>query len=148
MDNPIEHAAARFAEGFNCAQAVFSAFAPALGLDETTALRIASPLGGGIGRSGNVCGAVTGALMALGLGRGASTPEGKEPTYLIAKEFIRRFQEKHGTILCNALTGYDISTPEGIAAARESGRFKEVCPFVVRDAAQIAAAMLAEKEGQ
>lgn len=146
MDNPSDLAAARFAQGFNCAQAVFSAFAPVLGLDETTALRIASPIGGGMGRSGNVCGAVTGGLMALGLARGASTPEGKEPTYLLAKEFLRRFQEKHGTILCNALTGYDISAPEGLAAARASGRFKEVCPVVVRTAAEIAAAMLVEKE--
>lgn len=146
MDNPIEHASARFAEGFNCAQAVFAAFAPALGLDETTALRLASPLGGGMGRSGNVCGAVTGALMALGLGRGASTPEGKESTYQMAEEFLRRLREKHGTILCNALLGYDISAPEGLAAARQSGRFKEVCPFVVRTAAEMTAILLAEKE--
>ncbi len=143
MDNPVEHAAC-FAAGFNCALAVFSAFPPVLGLDETVALRIASPLGGSMGRSGNVCGAATGALMALGLGRDDSTPEGKEPAYWTAEAFIRRFQEEHGTILCNVLTGCDISAQEGRAAAR--GRFKEVCPFVVRDAAQIAADLLTEKE--
>ncbi len=145
MDNPVEHASARFAQGLNCAQAVFATFAPALGLDETAALRLASPLGGGIGRSGNVCGAVTGGLMALGLGRDASTPEGKESTYLLAEEFIRRFREKHGTILCHVLLGYDISAPEGLAAARGSGRFKEICPFVVRTAAEMTAILLAEK---
>ena len=145
MSDPIEVAAARFAGKLNCAQAVFSAFAEQFGLDETTALRIASPLGGGIGRSGNVCGALTGGLMVLGLAHGSSTPEGKEPTYLLAKEFMRRFQEQNGAIRCNDLVGMDISTPEGHDAARDSGRFQQVCPAVVRSAAEIVSAMLAEK---
>jgi C_GCAxxG_C_C family probable redox protein len=146
MSDPIEVAAARFAGKLNCAQAVFSAFAEQFGLDETTALRIASPLGGGVGRSGNACGALTGGLMALGLARGSSTPERKEATYLLAREFMRRFREKNGAILCNDLVGMDISTPEGHDAARDSGRFQQVCPLAVRSAAEIVTAMLAENE--
>lgn len=142
MDNPSDLATAHFAQGFNCAQAVLAAFAPALGLDETTALRIASPLGGGIARRGQVCGAVTGALMALGLARGASTPEGKEKTYRLAGEFLRRFEERHATLLCHDLIGCDMSTPQGLLQARQSGVFQSLCPRFVQSAAEIVREML------
>ncbi len=88
-------------------------------------------------RRGEVCGAVTGALMALGLARGAATPEVKEEVYRLGREFMRRFEDKHGTILCRELIGCDISTPEGLQRARESGVIREICPKVVHDAAEI-----------
>jgi C_GCAxxG_C_C family probable redox protein len=143
MSDPAEVAAARFAAKLNCAQAVFSAFAAELGLDEETALRIASPLGGGIGRSGNVCGAVIGGLMVLGLARGSSMPEGKESSYLLAQEFMRRFREEHGALSCNDLIGADISLPAGREAARARGRFQQVCPPLIRSAAAIVTTILA-----
>ena len=88
-------------------------------------------------RQGHVCGAVSGAILAVGLSHGSATPEGKEETYKVAREFIRRFEEKHGTIICCQLIGCDISTPEGLQRARESGVIREVCPQVVHDAADI-----------
>ncbi|MEZ0395960.1 MAG: C-GCAxxG-C-C family protein [Anaerolineales bacterium] len=145
MNNPSDRAADLFARGFNCAQAVFSAFAAQLGLDETAALRLASPFGGGMARRGEVCGAVTGALMAIGLARGASTPEGKEPTYLIGQEFMRRFEAQQGALACRALIGFDILQPEDRARARQAGVFQIICPALVRSAAEITAAMLAEE---
>jgi C_GCAxxG_C_C family probable redox protein len=145
MENPADIAAARFDQKLNCAQAVFSAFAPSLGLDDETALRLASPFGGGISRRGEICGAVSGALMALGLAHGSSTPEGKEEIYQLGQEFLQRFEAGHRSILCRQLLGADISTPEGHARARDAGVFQSVCPFVVREAAQIVHEMLAEK---
>lgn len=65
--NQSERAVACFKEGFSCSQAVFSTFAPQLGLECELALKVAGLFGGGMGRLGEVCGAVTGALMALGL---------------------------------------------------------------------------------
>lgn len=144
MDNPADIAAARFAQKLNCAQSVFSAFAPRLGLDEATALKIASPFGGGVARQGEVCGAVTGALMAIGLARGSSTPEKKEETYRLSQEFLRRFEAKHKTILCRGLVGYDIRVPLESARAKESGVFESICPNVVRDAAELANEILDE----
>jgi C_GCAxxG_C_C family probable redox protein len=144
MENPADIAAARFGKKLNCAQAVFSAFAPTLGLDEETALKIASPFGGGVARRGEVCGAVTGALMALGLARGSSTPEGKEETYRLGQEFLRRFEAGHKSILCRGLLEIDISTPEGHTRAQEAGVFQSVCPLVVREAAELLQAMLDE----
>ena len=142
MDDPADTAASKFAQGFNCAQSVFAAFAPAFGLNETTALKIASPFGGGVARQGEICGAVSGALMVLGLKLGSSHPEGKEETYRLSQEFLRVFKEKHGTLLCRELLGYNLSDPEAREQARQSGVLKTVCPFVVREAAGIVGQML------
>jgi C_GCAxxG_C_C family probable redox protein len=146
MTNPSEIAVARFHQDFNCSQSVFVAFAPQLGLDESQALKLASPFGGGVARRAQTCGAVTGALMALGLARGADTPAGKEDAYRLGQEFLQRFESLHATILCRELLGCDISTPEGRQKAREQGAFTALCPLFVRDAAEIAGAMLAEKQ--
>jgi C_GCAxxG_C_C family probable redox protein len=142
MTNPIQTAQDRFAQGYNCSQAVFSAYASQLGIDDETALKLASTFGGGVARQGDVCGAVTGALMALGLGRGNGTLENKDENYNIANEFIKRFQEQHGTILCRELIGYDLSKPEELLKAREGQVFVNACPGFVRDAAELVAEIL------
>jgi C_GCAxxG_C_C family probable redox protein len=131
-----------FSRSFNCSQAVFSAFAPQLGMDEKTALKLASPFGGGIARRGEVCGAVTGALLTLGLARGADTPAGKEEIYRLSQEFMRRFEEKHATLLCRDLIGCDINTPAGSQMAAERRVFVTICPALVREAAEIVQSLL------
>lgn len=135
-----EQAVARFQGGFNCAQAVLSTFAPDLGLAEDLAARVATPFGGGMGCSGNVCGAVSGALMVLGLKTGsprAYDKEGKERAYQVARDFLQQFQARHGSLACRELIGCDISTPEGVAFAREHDLFKTRCAEFVRTAAGI-----------
>lgn len=144
MTNSVQTAQDRFAQGFNCSQAVFSAYATQLGIDDETALKLASPFGGGVARQGEVCGAVTGALMALGLGRGNATLENKEENYRLADEFIKRFQEQHGTILCRELIGYNLSKPEELQKAREQGVFVSACPGFVKDAAKLVEEILDE----
>ena len=135
-------AAGLFDRKFNCAQSVFAAFSSRLDMDESAMLKLASPFGGGIARRGQVCGAVTGALMALGLARGADTPTGKEDAYRLGQEFIQRFESLHGSIQCCQLLGCDIGTPEGRRLAEEKNTFTTLCPHFVRDAAGIAQAML------
>jgi len=144
MNNPVDTAAARLDQGFNCAQSVLAAFAAQLGLDESRALKLASPFGGGVSRRGEVCGAVSGALMVLGLAQGADTPAGKESAYLLGQDFLQRFEARHGTILCRKLIDCDISTPEGLQQARSRGVFKALCPRFVRNATEIAQALLVE----
>jgi C_GCAxxG_C_C family probable redox protein len=144
MESPSEIAVARMKMNFNCAQAVLVAFAPQLGLDEKQALRMASPLGGGVARRGQVCGALTGALLALGLAKGSDTPAGKEDAYRMGKEFLERFEATYDTILCWDLLDCDISTPEGLQEARDRGLFSSLCPAFVREAAKIVEDMLAE----
>ena len=142
MTDPIKTAQDRFAQGYNCSQAVFSAYAAQLGMDDEVALKLASPFGGGVARQGNVCGAVTGALMALGLERGNATLETKDETYRLAEEYIKRFQELHGSILCRELTGFDISNPDEFQKARESRVFNDTCPGLVKDAAELVSEFL------
>lgn len=147
MGNESQGDLARIAEelfegGFNCAQAVFSAFASQHGMDESTALKLASPFGGGVSRRGEICGAVSGALLALGLMRGTDTPQGKEATYLMGQEFIRQFESKYHALRCSDLIGYDISLPEAREKARQSGVFKTQCPLFVRGAVIIVQEMI------
>jgi C_GCAxxG_C_C family probable redox protein len=137
--NRIETAVSRFAEGFNCSQAVFSAYAEGLGLDEKAALKIAAGFGGGMGRMAETCGAVTGALMALGLKYGGITPdrETKERVYERVREFAARFKASHGSLACRVLLGCDIGTAEGQQIARQQNLFTTVCPQFVESAAGI-----------
>jgi C_GCAxxG_C_C family probable redox protein len=123
---------------------VLTAFASEFGLSDEIALKIAAPFGGGMARTGKTCGAVTGGLMALGLKYGYTTPGGRDATYGIAQKFMNHFEEKHGSTLCRELIGCDISTPEGLQKAHESGVTESVCPKVVCDAAEIVQALLAK----
>jgi C_GCAxxG_C_C family probable redox protein len=133
-------------EGFNCSQAVFTALSEPLGFDRALALKIASPFGGGIGRTGETCGAVSGALMALGyqLGFNKPDPQAKERVYALTREFMRRFEAQHGGLACKALLGIDLSTPEGLQEARDKGVFTTKCLQFIAGAVAIAEEMLAE----
>src|SRR5574341_1082804 len=123
MTTPTDIAVARFDEGFACSQSVFSAYAPLFGFDPELALRIAAPFGAGMGRLGEVCGAVSGAFMVLGLKAGntlAQDQPSKQKSYDLAREFAERFRARHGSILCRELLGCAIDTSDGLKAARAS----------------------------
>ncbi len=135
-----EAAVSCFRKGFNCSQAVFSAFAPEFGVDEETAYRVACAFGGGLAGSGETCGAVTGALMVLGLKYGMTAfrnQQAKEETYAHVLSFLREFAARHASTKCRDLLGCDIHTPEARAQAKAAGLFETRCPVFVRDAAQI-----------
>ena len=135
-----------FNSGMNCAQAAFSALAEDSGLDRNQALRIASCFGGGM-RCGEVCGAVTGALMAIGLFEGydlPNDPDAKARSNELALEFERRFRDRNGSILCRELLGYNLSVPEELEELKSRGLFSAVCPKMVSDAVQIADLMRKE----
>jgi C_GCAxxG_C_C family probable redox protein len=141
----VEDAAACFARGFNCSQAVLWAYAPSFGLDPDEALKVAAGFGGGMALMGQTCGAVTGAYMVLGLGYGATAPQDRSArfkTYDAVKEFSRRFQARCGSTVCKDLLGFDIGTPEGLKLAAERDVHQAVCPRFVRAAAEILGEML------
>ena len=110
------------------------------GLDRETALRVAGAFGAGMARTGGTCGAVTGALMVIGLTY-AKTVQGdddsRERTYALAQEFMDAFRERNGSLLCRELLGADVSTPEGMRTVRERDLFRTVCPAFVSSAGQI-----------
>ncbi len=139
-EGPVERAVAYFAEGFLCSQALLLAYAPRFGIEPRTAARIAAPFGAGMGRMGWTCGAVTGALMVIGLRYGhdaAEDVETKERMYEIERRFLSLFKERNGSFGCTELIGRDLSTEEGLESARAEGLFEKVCPKYVEDAAEI-----------
>ena len=146
-EDTINKAVTSFESGFNCSQSVFVAYAPLYGLDADIALRIGQPFGGGMGRSGEVCGAVSGALMALGLAEGNTDPENNEAkarVYTRASDFLKRFEARQETVLCRELLGVDIGTEDGLQFAREQDLFHQQCPAFVRAAAEILQEMLSK----
>ena len=139
-------------QGFACSQAILSVYGEAFGLDRVMAYKLAAGFGGGMGRMAETCGAVTGAFMVLGLKQGWVSGEevaGREKTYETIREFVRRFRQRHGTIVCRELLKCDISTPEGLQDARQRQLFSTVCHKVVADAAEVLEELLGpEKVGQ
>jgi C_GCAxxG_C_C family probable redox protein len=142
----IDAAVFRFADGFNCSQAVFSAYAEDFGLDDATALKIASGFGGGMGRMADTCGAVTGAFMVLGLkdGQASSDRKAKEAIYARIRDFAERFKGRNGSLVCRDLLGCDISTFVGLQHSKDEKLLTTICPKVVQDACEVLEEMLAE----
>ena len=136
----INEAVRLFNNGYVCSQAVFAAFSPQLGLDENQALKIGACFGSGM-RKGEVCGACTGALMALGLKYGESKAESNEA----CERFLDEFKKENGSYICNDLLGCDITTKEGVEFATENKLFKEFCPKMVESAAKITEKIINEK---
>lgn len=128
-------------EGFNCSQAVFSAYSGECGLSVETAKKIASGFGGGMGRLCETCGAVTGAFMVIGLmfSTGTADKENKEKIYAMIRDFANRFRERNKTIKCEDLLGVNLLTGDRELSSRQ---VKTVCPKVIGDSAEILDEML------
>jgi C_GCAxxG_C_C family probable redox protein len=135
-----------FRSGFNCAQSVFIPFAAESGLGRAEAARIASAFGAGMGRMQETCGAVTGALMSIGLRFGFERAEdqaGKDLALKKTKELLASFKAEFGTLLCKELLGLDLNTEEGQRFHKESGQREQVCAACVMRAAALVEAMRA-----
>ncbi len=137
-----------FSKGFNCAQSVFAAFASELGVDEELALKLASSFGGGA-RNGEMCGAVSGALMVIGLKYGHYQPgdnKQKSKANNISFEFTKRFREANKSIVCRELLGYDLTIPEEMACIKEKNLFREICPKLIMSAVTVLEGILKKFE--
>ena len=135
-----DDAAACFTGGLSCSQAVCAAFAEDFGIDRDTALRLSCGLGGGMAHTGNTCGAVTGALMVIGMKYGRTKVDdlaAKEKTYAVANEFITEFLRRNHSVSCTDLIGHNLSDPKELAIARKDDLFHTKCTRFVRDAGEI-----------
>lgn len=135
-----------FLQGYNCAQSVLLAFGDLTGLEEDTAAKLASSFGGGLGRLREVCGAVSGAAMVLGILEGYDDPndtEAKKTHYHRIQEFTKRFKEQNGSIICRELLKGVKTVEGGDPEARTADYYKKrPCPDLVEQAAQILDEML------
>jgi C_GCAxxG_C_C family probable redox protein len=134
-----EKAAAYFLKGYCCAQAVLLTMTEHWNIESELVPKIATGFGGGIGRCGSVCGALTGAVMAIGVRDGTNEPSGEKrlKAYEKARKLYEKFKKQHGSVLCRDLIGYDLSNPEGSAAARKARVFEERCPVFVKTAVEV-----------
>jgi len=129
-----------FKEGFSCSQALLATYSEDLGLDRTTALKLAQAFGGGMAHLGETCGAVTGAFMLIGLKYGrvrVDDLQAKERTYALMQSFAKKFKAAHGSIRCPGLIGVDLGTEEGMKLAKEKNLFQTLCEKYVQHAAEL-----------
>jgi len=145
---PAERAEALFAADYNCSQSVLQTFAGRYSLAQVSAARLATGFGAGMAFQGMQCGAVSGALIVLGLQYG-NADGGDQPakalTYGLANEFILEFKRRHQTTNCRELLGIDLGKPGELERARENGVFDDVCPAFIRSAVEILSPMLDRK---
>lgn len=128
-----ELAEAAFRRGMNCAQAVVLAFAADFGLDGDLAAKVACGLGGGVGRTREVCGAVTGAALVLGLRYGAD----KSVVYPHVQDFMARFRAECGSVVCRELLAGVQVTAGGAPEPRTDEYYrKRPCVELVKYAAK------------
>ena len=130
----VEKAEALFRSGCNCSQAVFAAFADEFGLDEELAKKVACGLGGGVGRLREVCGAVSGAAMVLGMRAGGD----KAAAYPEIQRFAEAFKSETGSIVCRELLAGTGATAGGTPDARTPAYYrKRPCVELVKLAASL-----------
>ncbi len=135
-----EKAANYFKQDYNCAQSVLLTMQEYYGIGRNRLIpKIATAFGGGIGRRGSLCGALTGAIMAIGLKHGTNKTVliEKEKAYEIALKFYDQFVEECGSPFCRELIGYDLTNPEELERMRKSNVREEKCSHFVKKAVEI-----------
>jgi C_GCAxxG_C_C family probable redox protein len=131
----------------NCAQSVFQTIVEERKVFIEEVPYISAAFGGGIAGQGKTCGAVTGALMALGLllkEKEKDITKHKELTNKKAKEFLEQFKEKFETTNCSDIIGFDPNDEASKKKAKEAGRFEELCPKLIQNGVRIVLELVEE----
>lgn len=126
--------------GYSCSQSILAAFSEDLGLAKETAFRVACGLGAGCARTGQLCGAVTGAYLAIGLKHGKVLPEddiAREKTYSLISEFNLKFLGEYHSLNCTELTGYNLGKEGEYQKAADEKVFENICRGILEKSASI-----------
>ena len=141
MSDKSNMAAEEFLSGYNCAQSVVYPFSEETGISDDMALKISCGLGGGMGRNQEVCGAVTGGILVLGLRHGRGINEEKSATtvtYQKTREFMSRFAERNGSYICRELLDdCDLTTEAGQQEFKDRDMKNRICKVCVQSAVEI-----------
>jgi C_GCAxxG_C_C family probable redox protein len=123
-------------DGYNCAQAVLLVLYEHMNPQEKNPVipKIATGFGGGLGRCGSVCGALTGAIMAVSLKYGANeiNQQKKQETYEKTQTIIKQFQQEHGSLMCRDLLHLDLSNPDHLIKAKQENVFETRCSGLIK----------------
>ena len=137
-----------FMRGQDCSQVVIENYADSLGVGEEELNRITSAFGGGIG-VGEVCGAVIGAMVVIGMKYGHKGPDDMDQrNIMMAKraEFLEKWAKLHSELSCRGLLGYDFSQPGEFERAIGDGVLFTRCPDFVTDAISVLDEVIASDE--
>lgn len=136
----IEKVKALSEKGYNCCQSVLVAYSEDFGLEESLAIKLAKNFGSGCVYRGEICGAVSAALMIYGLKFGSDLPNDElssEIVYNYSREHIRAFEKIHSSINCKDLLGLNVGFPEDLEKINEQKLFKWKCPTFIEDSVRI-----------
>ena len=142
--DPAAYARERFLSHWNCTQAVLESLSGHAGMDAEAVTRITTPFAAGMW-NGLTCGAVTGAMMALGIRFGRATDgdgKGTDVTKVKMRELVAAMRAQFGDLDCSALLGTDMATDAGVSQAAGKGLFKSKCPLLVEAAVKEAAKLM------
>jgi len=140
FDDTIKKTLEYFSDDYNCSQAVLKGVLEEMGYYFDEAPMVTAAYGGGIIGRGEICGAVSGAIMALGVLNGkkySDLKEYKDATREDSKNFYQQFEAKFGDSTCNGILGIDPNDPDGRQKVYDAGTFKEKCPQFVAEAVRI-----------
>jgi len=132
--------------GFNCCESVLLGASELLGVKSELIPKIATGFGGGIGHTGRICGAITGAVMALGIKYGRTSPQDKhtrDQFYLKTEKFLQDVEKELGSLNCIDLIGVALNTEEGLREYREKN-LRDKCHEIIEKVEQILRTYLTE----
>lgn len=127
----VSEALELFKSGYSCSQAVLMPFGDELNIPRETAVKISCSFGGGLGGAGKTCGALTGAIMVVGLKCGTTESTDQEANKLACektRELVEIFEKTHGSTNCNELIGFDRSNLSGTELMAKQHSFNTICP--------------------
>jgi C_GCAxxG_C_C family probable redox protein len=135
-------------EGYLCSEAVLLALAESLGVESELIPRIATGVAAGVARTGNVCGALSGAVMGLGLRYGRDTPEtepGRRP-YWYGRRLAEAFEVAFGSVTCPGVLGLDVDDPDDYRRYAEEDMWATKCRELIKTATGLAWDLLREEK--
>jgi C_GCAxxG_C_C family probable redox protein len=147
-EEAVRAAGAYAADGYLCSEAVLLALAESMGVESEVIPRIATGFAAGVARTGNVCGALSGAVMGLGLRLGRDAPEtepGRRP-YWYSRRLAEAFEEAHGSVTCPGVLGLDIDDPDDYRRYTEEDMWATRCREAIKTAAGLAYDLLQEEK--
>jgi len=149
IEKAIERAGSLFGHGNNCAEAVLTALLEAAKLNPEDYGAVATAFGGGVGNSDLTCGALSGAILALGLTRHQRRPGdsiAKQTLYTEIQRLTEGFRAAVGSSSCTDILGENLSQPGGRERASELGLFDKNCPRAVELATRLGGEILKSRQ--
>jgi len=139
-EETIRAAESYAADGFLCSEAVLLALSESMGVESELIPRISTGFAAGVARTGNVCGALSGAVMGLGLRYGRDAPEtepGRRP-YWYSRRLAEAFEEAYGSVTCPGVLGLDLGDPDDYRRYTEEDMWATTCRDVIKTATGLA----------